>query len=181
MARRREPAWLRGRSSHRDTASAKAEAQSKLPPQITKFHDGQWQILFSTIAQSAAANSVQFRMPFLDLRIARVLGALPGRFHFRDGFDKWLLRQAMNGSLPEEIRQRRGGGILDDLVHEGLVRRERELVESLIENSRAADLGIVDATKIRWEFSRYWQDYKFVPWDLIGWINIEIWLRDWVP
>lgn len=53
------------------------------------------------------AFSVEARAPFLDHRIAEFLFELPFHEKIRDGLTKSLLRRALRGILPEEIRLRR--------------------------------------------------------------------------
>jgi asparagine synthase (glutamine-hydrolysing) len=53
------------------------------------------------------AFSVEARVPFLDYRLVEYLFSLPASLKIRDGWTKWILRQAMQGILPEEIRLRK--------------------------------------------------------------------------
>jgi asparagine synthase (glutamine-hydrolysing) len=49
------------------------------------------------------AHSIESRCPFLDFRLIEFATRLPGRYKFRDGFGKFILRRAMRDMLPSSI------------------------------------------------------------------------------
>lgn len=57
------------------------------------------------------AHSVEARPPFLDHRLWEWCATLPPDLKLRPGVDKWLLREAMRGVLPEETRIRPKQGL----------------------------------------------------------------------
>ena len=57
--------------------------------------------------RDSMAFSVEARVPFLDYRLVEYVFSLPATLKIRNGWTKWILRQAMRGILPEEIRFRR--------------------------------------------------------------------------
>ncbi len=56
--------------------------------------------------RNAMAHSIESRVPFLDYRLVELCFALPPRQKIRDGVTKFVLRQAMAGILPEDVRLR---------------------------------------------------------------------------
>jgi asparagine synthase (glutamine-hydrolysing) len=52
------------------------------------------------------ANGVEGRLPFLDREVFELARRLPVDVMIRDGVEKWVLREAMRGRLPEEVRCR---------------------------------------------------------------------------
>lgn len=56
--------------------------------------------------RNAMAHSVESRTPFLDYRLVEFVCGLPSDFKLRRGWTKRVLREAMRGILPEEIRMR---------------------------------------------------------------------------
>ncbi len=52
------------------------------------------------------ANGVEGRLPFLDREVFELARQLPVDVMIRDGVEKWVLREAMRGRLPEEVRGR---------------------------------------------------------------------------
>ena len=53
------------------------------------------------------AHSLELRVPFLDLDVARVSARVPDSLKYRDGTTKWILRRAFRGRLPESTERRR--------------------------------------------------------------------------
>ena len=173
----REPIWLRRDSAVGRTKDLGMACRDGLPRQIRKFHAGGWQVLFASIAELGAHRGVCYRMPFLDPEIAKLMSFCHPRFFVNQGVDKWILREATAGILPAPIARRTGGGIGDDLVHLGLVQRERGFVQELIRSSRTAQLGLTKPRLVVASFSTYWEDPQWIPWDLVNWLNLELWLR----
>jgi asparagine synthase (glutamine-hydrolysing) len=57
--------------------------------------------------RASMAHSVESRLPFLDYRLVEFLLRCPPSLKLRDGWSKWILRNALAESLPEKIRLRR--------------------------------------------------------------------------
>lgn len=57
--------------------------------------------------KNSMAFSIESRTPFLDYRLVEFLARLPLRLKIRNGWNKFILRDAMKGIIPEEIRWRR--------------------------------------------------------------------------
>lgn len=56
--------------------------------------------------RAAMQNGIEIRMPFMDYRIVSYVFSLPIESKLGGGFTKRILRDAMKGTLPEEIRTR---------------------------------------------------------------------------
>ncbi|HEU4754267.1 MAG TPA: asparagine synthase-related protein, partial [Armatimonadota bacterium] len=59
--------------------------------------------MLDTVAGEAG---VEVRLPFCDVRLVEFCLSLPPQQKLRDGWSRYVMRQAMKGILPEEIRQR---------------------------------------------------------------------------
>lgn len=57
--------------------------------------------------RNSMAFSIEARLPFLDYRLVEKSIALAPHFKMRDGWTKWILRQAMSEVLPRDIAWRR--------------------------------------------------------------------------
>jgi len=57
--------------------------------------------------RNSMAHSVETRHPFLDYRLVEFSVNCPPGFKLRDGWTKWVLRNAMKGILPEKVRLRK--------------------------------------------------------------------------
>ncbi len=56
---------------------------------------------------NSMAHGVEARLPFLDYRLVELSLSMPVRFKMRDGWTKWILRQAMSGKMPDAVTWRR--------------------------------------------------------------------------
>jgi asparagine synthase (glutamine-hydrolysing) len=57
--------------------------------------------------RNSMAHAVEARLPFLDYRLVEMLASLPLNQKMRDGWTKYVLRNAMRGTLPEKVRLRK--------------------------------------------------------------------------
>ncbi|MHB1316393.1 MAG: asparagine synthetase B family protein, partial [Minisyncoccota bacterium] len=53
------------------------------------------------------ANSLELRVPFLDIEVAKLARTLPDSFKWKNGVTKYVLRESFKGIIPEETRHRR--------------------------------------------------------------------------
>ena len=56
--------------------------------------------------RNSMAHSVEARLPFLDYRLVQMLFGLAPHWKINGPWSKWLLREAMNGRIPESVRVR---------------------------------------------------------------------------
>ena len=95
------------------------------------------------------AHSVETRLPFLDYRLLSLVLGQPTRLLFRDGWSKYILRQAMAGILPDEVRNR-----TDKMGYEtptaSLIRQNRNLFLPLL--ARHRDDPVLDVAAIERDF-----------------------------
>ncbi|HET8924044.1 MAG TPA: asparagine synthase (glutamine-hydrolyzing) [Candidatus Acidoferrum sp.] len=57
--------------------------------------------------RNSMAHSVESRLPFLDYQLVEFAVRCPPSIKLRDGWSKWILRNAMKGTLPEKVRLRK--------------------------------------------------------------------------
>jgi asparagine synthase (glutamine-hydrolysing) len=57
--------------------------------------------------RNSMAHSMESRPPFLDQELVELVLSLPSDAIVRDGWSRWIFREAMQGILPEKIRLRR--------------------------------------------------------------------------
>jgi len=74
----------------------------------TQLHQSTFHTILPTLLRNydrySMMNGVEIRMPFLDYRIIEFAFALPANAKVRNGFTKAIVRDAMKGVIPEEIR-----------------------------------------------------------------------------
>lgn len=79
------------------------------------------------------AHSLELRVPFLDIEVARLASRLPDRFKWRRGQTKYLLREAFKSVLPESTRKRKKLGFPTPVKAWFTPERE-ELYRTIVEN-----------------------------------------------
>jgi asparagine synthase (glutamine-hydrolysing) len=57
--------------------------------------------------RNSMAHSIESRLPFLDYQLVEFTVNCPGTVKFHNGWSKWLLRNAMQGIMPEKVRTRK--------------------------------------------------------------------------
>jgi asparagine synthase (glutamine-hydrolysing) len=57
--------------------------------------------------RNSMAHSVEARLPFLDYRLVSLLFGLPPEWRLRGPWNKYVLREAMRGRIPESVRARK--------------------------------------------------------------------------
>lgn len=77
----------------------------------------------------AQQHAIEPRSPFRDLSLTRWCLSAPSDLHHRHGMRKWLLREAMRGLLPDEIRLRPKGSSLAPFLAHAQQHRQAELAQ----------------------------------------------------
>ncbi|RYY97801.1 MAG: asparagine synthase (glutamine-hydrolyzing) [Chitinophagaceae bacterium] len=101
---------------HPDWAAAhKQSSYYTVPAQFTlngalyyNSFGGALEELLRIADRNSMAHSVEVRLPFLSHDLVEFLFSLPARFKIRNGWTKWLLREATSGVLPESIVWQKG-------------------------------------------------------------------------
>ncbi len=127
-------------------------------------------------AACAARYGVELRSPFRDRRLVELVLSLPEHWLHRFGADKYLLRQAMSGLLPERILRRRRPSSLTPLFDRGVRGREAARVASIIGGSGSSWQRFVRPEWLSQALARPPGAANgvesAVPWACIGW---ELW------
>jgi asparagine synthase (glutamine-hydrolysing) len=72
----------------------------------TWFHDGLLPTFLRCIDRASMAHGIEVRAPFLDWRLVTLAFGLPDESKIGGGYTKRILRLAMDGIMPDEIRLR---------------------------------------------------------------------------
>jgi len=91
-----------------------------------------------TARENAFSNryGVDRRDPFQNSRIVDLMLRLPFSFSHRKGYDKWIMREAMLGILPDEIRLKRRTGLLNSFYDAGFEHNKNAISEFLLTGHR---------------------------------------------
>ena len=102
-----------------------------------------WQRLSEYLDPAAMRAPIDYRNPFLDVRVVRFLLRVPPMPWFAE---KELLRLAVAGKLPESVRTRRKTPLREDPTHVLMTRQAEELARR-VQESTALD-GFVDRRRV---------------------------------
>lgn len=80
---------------------------------------------------------IEIRYPYRDRRLAEYMLAVPSHQLYNRGRFKHILRNALDGLLPDEVSQRIEQSSLMPLSRRGLVERERSTVQRYLHESHA--------------------------------------------
>ena len=125
---------------------------------------------------NSMAFGVETRFPFLDYRLVDRTVGLPTEALIHDGWTKWILRAAMNGLLPEDVRWRVDklgfAAPLDKWLRGPL----REWAHERLFAGPAAALPYYPARQLRDDWARHQACQADLSWKLWRWISTSEWL-----
>ena len=125
--------------------------------------------------------SIEARMPFLDHRLVERTLAMPGDAFIKDGMTKHILREAMEGTLPEKIRLRKDK-IGFGTPNEEWFRSEKfkPFILDLLHSDSFRSRGIIDADMAVKVYSRHLSRKVNAAREIWKWINLELWFREFI-
>ena len=115
--------------------------------EVSTFLEGY--LLHSQGDRMLMGNSVEGRFPFLDYRVAELAARLPSRLRLRGLEEKYALRRAVGGLLPEEISSRPKRPYRAPIGEVFAGPDAPDYVRELLQPSRIAEVGILDEGSLR--------------------------------
>ncbi len=141
------------------------------------------QTLLDRMDRTSMYNGLEARVPFADHRIIEYLYNVPWDMKYKNGVEKWLLREAMKDVLPKELLLRKKSPYPKTYNPE----YERLLKERLLEvvnNPNSKIRGIIDKKKIEKfvikpaEYGRPWYGQLMAAPQMMAYIiQIDFWLE----
>ena len=135
--------------------------------------------------RNSMAHSSEIRLPFLDHRLAELAFSLPAHWLMKEGRNKYLLREAMHGVLPESVRSRRDKLGFPIPEVQWLYGDFREGVEELLSSASFAGRGIFDSQQLLIDYQQeadLWQRTRCNMWSQRSkWFRVvllELWQRN---
>lgn len=130
--------------------------------------------------RNSMAFSLETRLPFLDYRLIEFAFSLPVEQKIWGGVTKVILRNAMKGILPEEIRNR-----MDKM---GFVTPEedwfrsllRDQIDQIINSKSFAERGYLDVDRVKRAFQMHCEGRKNLSSVIWRWVNLELWFRRFI-
>lgn len=104
-------------------------------------------LILEEVDHLSALSGVEHRRPFCDIRLIEYCVALPGHLKRSNGWDRYVLRRAMRGVLPNAIRWRPDKANLSPSFYHNLLRYEDDRLQSLPSSATLAPF--VDTAALR--------------------------------
>jgi asparagine synthase (glutamine-hydrolysing) len=82
--------------------------------------------------QYAAMFSLEARHPFMDKRLIEFCVALPSEQKLCQGWNRVVMRRALDGILPEKVQWRGGKADLSPNFDDGLLNRNRQILDEVM-------------------------------------------------
>ena len=130
--------------------------------------------------RNSMAFSIEARLPFLDYRLVEYLFSLPSEQKINEGVTKVVLRQALKGILPEEVRNRHdkmGFVTPEDVWFRTAL---RDPIHQIINSKTFADRGYFDVSKVNESFRQHCAEKKNISFTIWRWVSTELWFRTFV-
>ena len=117
---------------------------------------------------------VEYRHPFFDRELVEFALSLPPEMKYRNRTIKWILREAMEGILPEKIRQRRDKAEFSEV----LMRQIDALdLDELLGDPCIVRLGLIEKKRLEHYRESYRKREKRYTVPFWAAINVEYWYR----
>lgn len=125
--------------------------------------------------------SLESRVPFLDYRLVERTLATSADLIIKDGMTKHILREAMKGILPEEIRMRRDKmGFVTPQDEWFRTPGFKSYVTQLIHSESFASRGVVDVKNVQQIYQNHLDRKGNHGNEIWKWIHLENWYRQFI-
>lgn len=138
-------------------------------------------LLLEIFARGCAHFSIEPRYPFFDRRLVEFCLSLPGDQKLHNGWNRVVMRRAMEGMLPAEVQWRASKQDLGRNFNVRLLEHERELLDEIVLGPSGGLDEYFDSAALRTAYERYLakpptrtRDSFTVFWAVI----LALWLRE---
>jgi asparagine synthase (glutamine-hydrolysing) len=127
--------------------------------------------------RSSMAHSVESRVPMLDHELATFAVNCPPSLKLRNGWTKWILREAMKGALPERVRLRKTKLGFETPQRRWLQEDVQGTIRSILDQRDLRMSRILSSTKVRNEFQEFFAGTpgSLTDTEMFRVINLELW------
>ncbi len=130
--------------------------------------------------RSSMAHSIESRVPFLDYRLVEYIFSLPDHQKINKGYTKAVLRNALGELIPQQILKRTDKMGFVTPEHVWFADELKSWADEIINSPEFKSRGYFDhqrVLKVTQEYQNQRRDIGFALW---RWINLELWLREYV-
>lgn len=135
---------------------------------------------FEVLDHFGARFGVEQRQPFMDLRLINFCLRLPSDLSLRDGWLRYVIREAMEGILPDEVRWRVGKGDMGSHFEDAVRKYDRaRVMDHLNDPGRLAPyLNRAHLDYLRDNFDTL---HGVIVLDINIVVALSLWARRWLP
>jgi asparagine synthase (glutamine-hydrolysing) len=125
--------------------------------------------------RNSMAHSVEARAPFLDYRLVSFVSQLAPNWKMRGPWNKYVLREAMRGRIPESVRSRVEKWGFPVPTRQWISSDWREQVQDLLANRQMRERGIYNLATIQKDYELYCKGGVDISDKLFNVIQFELW------
>jgi asparagine synthase (glutamine-hydrolysing) len=136
------------------------------------------ELLLMRVDKMTMATSVEARVPFLDHKLVEFALAIPSGLKLRRGENKYILKRALAGVIPDRVLSRKKVGF-GAPINEWMLDRLGALVESSLFNSALRRRELFDYDfigRLLKEHRSRRMNFSFLLWSLL---NLSLWYEHW--
>ena len=127
--------------------------------------------------RNAMAHSVEIRVPFLDYRLVELLFSIPGQYKMRGPLNKYIIREAMRGRIPDSVRDRHEKMGFPSPAGIWMSELE-ENIRDMLNSQFASEIGIFELAHIRRDFERHCKGEVHLGRETFNVLQFLIWCRN---
>ena len=125
--------------------------------------------------------SLESRVPFLDHHLVERTLSLPASKIIKKATTKFILREALKGVLPENIRNRKDKiGFATPWEKWFRTKKLRELIYDLLSSRDFKDRGYLNPEKCLKAYNLHLENKTDISKEIWKWINLELWFQKFI-
>jgi asparagine synthase (glutamine-hydrolysing) len=143
-----------------------------------RIKDDHQQEMLESIDRTIAPYNMEVRHPFYDIRLIEFCYAIPTEMKFKLGWNRYILRMAMQDIIPPEVQWNPEKSDLTPIFARNLLLYEEELLKTIILQDNEILKEFVDIEKLKQMFKEYYTEKSnYDPFDIWIAVLIFLWLE----
>ena len=130
--------------------------------------------------RSSMAHSIESRVPFLDYRLVEYVFSLPDHQKINKGYTKAVLRNALGDLIPKNINKRTDKMGFVTPEHVWFADELKGWADEIIHSPSFKSRKYFDHSRVVETAGEYRSQKRDIGFSLWRWINLELWLREYV-
>jgi asparagine synthase (glutamine-hydrolysing) len=128
--------------------------------------------------RNSMAHSIEARLPFMDYRLISLLFNLPANLKMNGHWNKFILREAMQGEIPEIVRKRIDKMGFPTSTSKWFASSLFNIVREIVHSRNFAERGIYNADIIADDLEKHRRGYIDISAELFSVLQLEIWFNN---